>query len=221
MRRDGELREVAKAERREREAELRDEAELFTARLPAWLRRDARGLGSRWVAAADIVLGRQRAGPPFAVRVGRSRAGMTLARGTELRLVESHAAVLPGHRTFEVIGGRLSGTLIDVAACPADGIRRQALTAAAMVAPAGERIAEVPAAASSVLRQLEECRRTADHADAVLRHQRRWAWAHSVAGPRQVDIRVERVEVRTETVDVHVETADRRATGDEDRPPRP
>ena len=221
LRRDGELREVANAERGEREAELRDEAELFTARLPAWLRRDAAGPGSRWVAAADIVLGRRRAGRPFAVRVGRSRTGMTLTRGTELRLVESHAAALPGQRTFEVIGGRLSGTLIDVAAGPADGVRRQALTAAAMVAPAGERIAEVPAAASSVLRQLEECRRTADHAEAVLRHQRRWAWAHTPARSRQADGRVERVNVRTEVVDVRVETADRRATGGEDRPPRP
>ena len=253
LRHDGELRELAKAERGEREAELRDEAEVFAVRLPAWLRRDAGEPGSSWVAAADIVLRRRRSRPPFAMRVGRSRAGMTLPRGSQLRLVGSHSsgvsptapgasatvadapasvpaigavadpgrAVHPEHRTFEVVGGPLAGMLIDVAARPADGVRRHALTAAAMVAPAGERIAEVPAAADSVLRQLEECRRKADHAEAVLRHQHRWAWAHSVARPRQLAGRVERVDVRVEKVEVHVETADRRATGGEDRLPRP
>ena len=224
MQRDVEMRELARAERREREAELRDEAELFTARLPTWLRHDTGGPGSRWVAAADIVLRRRRGRPPFAVHVGRSRPGLTLLRGSQLRLVERHVpvglaaapsadaaadpqrAVLRERRTFEVLEGPLAGVLIDVAARPANGLRREALTAAAMVAPVGERIAEVPDAAHSVLRQLEECRRQADHAEAVLRHRRHWAWAHSPTRPRQAEVRVE--------------TVDRRATGGEDRPPR-
>ena len=97
-------------------------------------------------------------------------------------------------RTFEVLDGPLAGQMIEVAADPAGGFRRQALTAAAMVAPGGERIAEVPAAAHSVLAQLEACQRQADHADAVLRHWRNWAWAHAPGAPREAEVRLDAVD---------------------------
>ncbi len=230
LHRHAELREVASAEREQRESELRMEAEIFVARLPRWLRPGPAESGTSWVAAVDLALQRRRGRPPFVTHAGRSWVGLTLPEGTALRMTAQGAALRPsprgtahpdgratitgrsaedrptppvadarrpGHRlsatcitrTFEVLDGPLAGRMIEVAADPAGGFRRQALTAAAMVAPAGERIAEVPSAAHSVLLQLQACQRQADHADAILRHWRHWAWAHAPAGPREADVR--------------------------------
>lgn len=199
MQRDRAYRKESTVAREARLDELRSEAALFSERLPRWVEADEGEVGAAWVAAAEIVLKRRGRRSSFAAGVRPARrkvAQATLSAGTRLRLVAvtrprpvagaDLATAARGRarsrRTFEVLDGPMAGQLVDAAAAH-DGYRRANLIAAAMIAPEDDRIGAWADAAASLLRQLEDLRRRADHADAVVRHQEGWAWAHATSAP--------------------------------------